>query len=107
MPQDKYYINTSDTLSIRTFIGINCSSTFTDEELLNGVQIYMESENASFKPQHVNVTILTNQIQFNLTTSDRTIGYMSNAIIYPQHALFNTNPLTIQFEVLNETYKTH
>ena len=105
MPQDKYYINTSDTLSIRTFIGINCSSTFTDDELLNGVQIYMESENASFEPQHVNVTILTNQIQFNLTTSDRTIGYMSNAIIYPQQALFNTNPLTIQFEVINETYQ--
>ena len=105
MPLDKYYINTSDTLSIRTFIGINCSSTFTDDELLNGVQIYMESENASFEPQYINVTILTNQIQINLTTSDKTIGYMSNGIIYPQHALFNTNPITIQFEVLNETYQ--
>ena len=105
MPQDKYYINTSDTLSIRTFIGINCSATFTSDELLNGVQIYMDSENTSFEPQYVNVTILTNQIEVNLTTSDKTLGHMSYGMIRPQHALLNTNPINIQFEVLNETYQ--
>ena len=105
MPQDKYYINTSDTLSVRTFIGINCSAAFTSEELSNGVQIRMDSENASFEPQYVNVTILTNPIQVNLIISDKTLGHMSYGVIYPQQALMNTNPMNIQFEVLNETYQ--
>ena len=99
MPQASYYVNTSDTLAIRTFIGIDCNSTFTEDELANGVQIRMETENESFQPQNVSVTVSEAQIELNLNISDNTLGLNTYGVVYPGEAVLNTNPITIQFEV--------
>ena len=99
MPQASYYVNTSDTLAIRTFIGVDCNSTFTADELANGVQIRMETENESFQPQNVSVTVSEAQIELNLNISDNTLGLTTYGVVHPGEAVLNVNPITIQFDV--------
>ena len=99
MPQEKYYVNTSDTLAIRTFIGVGCDSTFSETEIKEGVQIYMATENESFQPQNVSVTVIEEQIELNLNISDNTIGLNTYGVVHPSEAVLNTNPITIQFDV--------
>ena len=99
MPQEKYYVNTSDTLAIRTFIGIDCDSSFSETEVKEGLQIYMATENESFEPQKVNVTVIEEPNELSLTVSDNTLGLNTYGVVYPEEALLNTNPITLQFEV--------
>ena len=106
MPYDHYYINTSDTLSIRTYIGVNCTAEFTEEELTHGLTLQFLSENESFESQNISVYIITDPIKVNLTNTDNTLGPLTYGIFYPVDPLFNTNPLTIEFDVVDAQYKS-
>ena len=106
MPQEHYYINTSDTLAINTFIGVNCTAEFTEDELTQGLTIQLLSENESFESQNISVFIITDVIEVNLTNTDTTLGLLTYGIFYPESPLFNANPLTIEFDVVDAQYKS-
>ena len=106
MPQEYYYINTSDTLSVNTFIGVNCSAEFTAEELAEGLTLQLLSENESFESQNISVFVITDLIQVNLTNTDTALGPLTYGTFYPENPLFNTNPLTIEFNVVDDQHKS-